>query len=127
MTTVVCSLPNPFISTSPRWEKLRFQLGTSGVFQPPPGSPVKSNDSSSAVWEPPESLEIVAEVTSDNENMRDRKVTAKFSYDLKLLADIKVSGPIQINIFINNWNKSTKFKVQNTTLKIIKLYIDSVN
>lgn len=92
MTTVVCSLPNPFIYTSSRREKLRFQLGTSGVFQPPPGSPVKANDSSTPTWIPPKSLEIIAEVTSDNENMRDRNVTAKFSYNLKLLADIKVSA-----------------------------------
>lgn len=103
MTTVVCSLPNPFVSSSPRWEKIRFQLGTSGVFQPPPGgsrnrnlehsddSSANGNDNSTASWVPPKSLEIIVEVTSDNENMRDRKVTAKFSYDLKLLADIKVS------------------------------------
>ncbi|KAM3181384.1 hypothetical protein ACTXT7_014488 [Hymenolepis weldensis] len=109
MTTVVCSLPNPFISTSPRWEKLRFQLGTSGVFQSPPGSPVKSNDSSSAVWEPPESLEIVAEVTSDNENMRDRKVTAKFSYDLKLLADIKLSSSSTGHTVFDRRNFSSQF------------------
>ncbi|VDN99422.1 unnamed protein product [Rodentolepis nana] len=109
MTTVVCSLPNPFISTSPRWEKLRFQLGTSGVFQPPPGSPVKSNDSSTAVWVPPESLEIVAEVTSDNENMRDRKVTAKFSYSLKLFADIKLSSSSTGHTVFDRRNFSSQF------------------
>lgn len=105
-TTVVCSLPNPFISTSPRWEKIRFQLGTSGVFHSPPGgtrsrsleAPNGSQANGNAtgavvntpVWLPPRRLEIVAEVTSDNENMRDRKVVAKFAYDLKLFADIKV-------------------------------------
>ncbi|VDK37508.1 unnamed protein product [Taenia asiatica] len=125
ITTVVCSLPNPFLSTSPRWEKIRFQLGTSGVFQPPPGgtrsrsleSPNGSQASGNAtgavvttpIWLPPRRLEIVAEVTSDNENMRDRKVVAKFSYDLKLFADIKLSSSSVGHTVFDRRNFSSQF------------------
>lgn len=108
MTTVVCNLPNPFIASHSQWHKLRFQLSTSGVFQPPEGLRVKRSnvpddntstaegeedegDAILSTWKPPKKLEIVAEVTSDNENMRDRQISAAFSYDLKLLVDVLVT------------------------------------
>ncbi len=110
MTTVVCSLMNPFVSSSSRWEKLRFQLSTSGVFQAPANirkkkaTPDATNSELDAaasadnttVWEPPKKLDIIAEITSDNENMRERQIAAKFSYDLKLLADVQVGAKIPL-------------------------------
>ncbi|VDD79177.1 unnamed protein product [Mesocestoides corti] len=115
ITTVVCSLGNPFVSTSPRWEKIRFQLSTSGVFQPPAGirsKPPDTNDkatTNTTKWVPPEKLEIIAEVTSGNENMRDRKVVTKFSYELKLLADIKISSSSLGHTVFDRRNFSSQF------------------
>ncbi len=112
MTTVVCSLVNPFVSSSSRWEKLRFQLSTSGVFQAPANIRKKKSNpdatngeldagaaaatDNTTVWEPPKKLDIIAEITSDNENMRERQIVAKFSYDLKLLADVQVGAKIPL-------------------------------
>ncbi|KAH9285158.1 Integrin alpha-IIb [Echinococcus granulosus] len=125
ITTVVCSLTNPFITTYSQWEKIRFQLGTLGAFQPPPGgartrslealngsqTSGNANDAGviTPVWQPPRRLEIVAEVTSDNENMRNRKVVAKFAYDLKLFADIKLSSSSVGHTVFDRRNFSSQF------------------
>lgn len=93
---------------SSRWEKLVFQLSTSGVFHDPENNmPASSNKSSllsgnqfaqeedeikveKTVWQPPNSLKVTAEITSDNENMDSQEVKAHFSYDLKLFANVEV-------------------------------------
>ncbi|KAL7059995.1 hypothetical protein AAHC03_09430 [Spirometra sp. Aus1] len=128
ITTVVCNLPNPFAFANSQWDKFVFQLSTSGVFQPLVGT--KSNlavgsvahgiskqasakrtdaDEVEALWQPPESLTVTAEITSDNENLNAEEVKAHFTYDLQLFANVEISSSSVDRTIIDTRNFSSQF------------------
>ncbi|VDK69751.1 unnamed protein product [Dibothriocephalus latus] len=95
VTTVLCNLPNPFTFANSQWDKFVFQLSTSGE---------------EPVWQPPESLTVTAEITSDNENLgEDEEVKAHFTYNLELFANVEISSSSVDRTIIDTRNFSSQF------------------
>ncbi|VDL96749.1 unnamed protein product, partial [Schistocephalus solidus] len=128
VTTVVCNLPNPFTFANSQWDKFIFQLSTSGVFRPlvetksrpavgsvASGSSARTgrkrtdDDEEESLWQPPESLTVTAEITSDNENLSEEEVKSQFTYSLQLFASVEISSSSVDRTIIDTRNFSSQF------------------